>query len=91
MKPDSDLRAVKRRVSSVEGLRLEYTLFRSEKKIGGRYSYSLALEEDHLGEHSSAAVSDISRSKRRAEEVYRLVSGGNVTVCTLFEVMEDLL
>ena len=78
-------------LKTIVGKELKYSLMKSYKRIGGRYSYSVTLEETSCGQRSFIFASDVSRIRKRAYEIFRLISEGSVTACTFFEVLEDLL
>jgi len=82
---------IRTQTMSVEGILLEYSLFRSEKRRTGGYAYSLSLKETNRGEVSSVWAFDFTRTRGRADEIFSLFSEGGVTACTFFEVLEDLL
>ena len=52
-------KVIRHTVSSVSGIRLEYSLFRSARRIGGRYSYSIALHQTVCGESEDVYAGDV--------------------------------
>ena len=91
MKFDKLGKTIRSRHENIDGISLEYSLIRSEKRICGRYSFSIVLDQSENGEHDVVFAGDISRRKRKANEIFSYISCGLVTVCTFHEVLEDLL
>lgn len=79
--------AIRKRDISIEDLRLEYTLYESMNAHEARYVYSVSVS---CGTEFACA-DDISSLRIRADELFEILSGGAVTPCTLFEVLEDIL
>lgn len=77
--------------SAIGNIQLEYRLYKSDKRISGRYSYSLSLTEKDGGANETVYAADVSRIKRRASDLFTLISEGQVTVCTFFEILDNLL
>ncbi len=82
---------IKTDISAIGEMRLEYRLTRSDKRIDGRYSYSIILEEETNGETEALCAADVSCTKHRAVELFDLISRGQVTACTFFEILAEIL
>ena len=82
---------IKSRVVSLCGIRLEYTLYRSFRRVGRRYSFSVALHQTDADGIGEAYAADVSRDRRRAEEIFAVLTRGKVTVCTFFEILDEIL
>ena len=84
-------KVIRHSVSSVSGIRLEYSLFRSARRIGGRYSYSIALHQTVCGESEDVYAGDVARTAAGGRKIFRLLTEGEVTACTFFEILEEIL
>ena len=95
------------RRAEVMDLRLDYRLFESVHTLNRRHVYSIAVSVSPVDpdpganpdpEHSTgvqeaeeAFVYDVTRLRKRALSLFRVISEGLVTPCTLTDVLEDLL
>lgn len=91
MKTDTLGTTIKTDSSTIGEMRLEYRLCRSRKRICGRYSYSIYLNEENDGETGTVYAADVSRTRQRAVELFNLISKGQVTSCTFYEVLSEIL
>ena len=91
MKSNKLGKIIKKSVSSGHGISFEYSLYRSAKKVCGRYSYSIALRQTDENGTEDIFAGDISRTKRSANKIFNLLSEGQVTACAFFEVLEEIL
>ena len=91
MKPDDLGKTVRMGIHKIYGIDLEYYLVRSVRRISGRFSYSVVLDQSADGERETVYCADVTRSKRRADEIFSLISDGEVTACTFFDVLEDMI
>lgn len=91
MKHDKLGKKIRTRTVTFPGMNIEYSLFRSCQKVNGHFSYSIVIDQSCRGEHEEAYGADVTREKRRADEMFSLISDGKVTVCTFFDVLEDIL
>lgn len=91
MKTDTLGTTIKTDSSAIGEMRLEYSLCRSQKRICGRYSYSISLREENDGETGTVYAADVSRTRERALELFNLISKGQVTSCTFYELLSEIL
>lgn len=82
---------IKTAAADENGVRLEYRLYRSDRRINGRYSYSLEMIETSPEESDAVYAADVSRRRGRADEMFSAVSRARPYACTFLEVIEDLL
>ena len=79
------------RTADLENLHLEYRLYETGFLIDRRHAYSIAVTAVSSDDCDQLCVCDVTRIKRRALSLFRLIADGLVTPCTLTDVLEDLL
>ena len=79
------------RSADVEDLHLEYRLYESRQTADRRRCYAISAAVLSHGDREEVCVCDVTRTKRRALSLFRLICDGLVTPCTLTDVLEDLL
>lgn len=70
-----------------DGLKLQYSLYEAHLASEDRLSYSIVVSSDD----DSACADDITSLRETAVHIFEAVSNGEVTPCTLFDVLEDIL
>ena len=78
------------RCAEIPGYRLVYVLYRTKLKRGGS-AYSVSVTISSGEETVGTTASDLTRSREKAEEIFRALADGSVTPCALTDVLEELL
>lgn len=88
----SEMRAIQTAVRTPqEGFTLITTLLETEEESRTHYSISVALfTKDPCGT-DARLIRDITGERGTAESLFRLITDGTVTPCTLPDVLEDAL
>ena len=86
-----NLRIVREKELLIDNLKLTYTLYSNSIRSGDENVYSIEVNcISNIG-NDSAFIFDITRTKTRADEIFRIISENSVTPCTLTEVLEEIL
>lgn len=68
-------------------LKLHYSLYEAWLENEGRYSYAIAVTSDD----DTVCADDVTSLRETALRLFDTVSLGEVTPCTLFDILEDIL
>ena len=79
------------RKEKLPGFRLVYALYRTRLTGCRGYSYSVTVSVTGIYGSETAAVSDLTRSRREAERLFGLLAEQTVTPCALKDVLEEAL
>jgi len=89
-KVKKNLKKISYRSIEEKEIKLNYHLFRSKTKSNGRYIYSVCISS-RSDSNEVNFVYDITRTRSRADEIFKLLHTGVVTPCTLNDILEDIL
>lgn len=93
MKSETDCHAgvllIKKEKREIENLKIEYLLY--SKTCTNVTLYSIEIITDSGAECESETAEGITEEYDKAEEIFNVLVNGNVTSCTLYEIIEDML
>ncbi len=74
-----------------EGLTLISTLMRNDTASHSFFSIAVSLFAPDTGRNDARMIENVTTDGKTAEELFRRITEGTVTPCTLSDVLEDLL
>ena len=83
--------AIKDYNTITDNLSLHYVLYVHKPSIKDREFYSVEITSCFEDDIDSAFAFDISSIRTAAESIFQTLCSGQVTPCTLYDVLEDIL
>ncbi len=74
-----------------EGLTLISILLRTDTGHTSSFSIAVTLFDGNSANNDARMIEDVTADTDEAEKLFRLITEGAVTPCTLSDVLEDLL
>ncbi|MBE6625768.1 MAG: hypothetical protein E7628_01110 [Ruminococcaceae bacterium] len=82
---------IKYKKTTVEEIFLEYSLLKSKYILSCNTVYSVRVDATQNGVTEYKLAFDITRKLKTAKQIFDILVNGNVTPCTMFDVLEDIL